>query len=671
MRDANGVVSQKEKLQNSLIFALIWPGMVNLRDPYPMIFFLRNKPDFILRGWFFLGGEPICCDPEEYELIENQTDYKRQIESLADLMHAQGSSFFAWGFKPICKKGSMRLKPGDEFWPTFPKDILLKMGFSEQHYLDAAAGDKEGKIPKSLPFMTLPAVLSPVTQNWWLYKLKYVIDRGSDGFHWDVVQETLCDVTSDYVREYFKEFLRNNFTQDELKEKLAIDDIDKFDYRRCLQYLKENNIQRKLDKLDYFYLLARLKGNKEALQKVYDEARQYARDKYGRDFIITGNHHMLTLDHLAASDMLMAWEPFNCMPSGSEKLTRWDNPIMPGQTPTRGSRIAENKWWNNIYPGKRAVIFPDHGWWPDWKAYLPEEKPDWSMDKMTAESKIEYVNWYCAESYANGNGFVFGPWMDFDGSVDKMMDFLRSHKNLLLDYEPNAQVGLIFSYSSFLAGKDRVIEPYQELEYKKTGHYLATKNIQWAMVPLFDGFVEKDLFNIEDINKYDLLILSSVVVMTQNQRDVIQQFIDEGKQVITIGDEPALDVKLNPLERLEISEVNHLFSLEELGERISEVISRKCKSNLSEENIKVIINKDSNSVVMHMINYDFDEESLKFSKKKSVKLSFESSENFKPYVKIFSLGRGDEMTILRKTGDLYEMVIPELYIWTIIKLERC
>lgn len=668
---ANGVVSQKEKLQNSLIFALNWPGIVDLNDSYSTIFFLRNKPDFILRGWFFLGAEPVCCDPEEYELIENETDYKRQIESLTDLMHAQGSSFFAMGFMPVCKKGEMKTRPNNNMWPAFPKDALLKMGFSEQQYLDAVARDEEEKIPKWLPFMARPAVLSPVVQNWWLYRLKYAIDRGSDGFHYDTVEDTLWDVTGNYVREYFKEFLRNNFTQDELKEKLAIDDIDNFDYLRHLPYLKENNMQRELNDLNYFYLLARLKGSKEAQQKISDEARQYAKEEYGRDFIITGNQHIVTLDHLAVSDMLMAWEPFSCMPSGSEKLTIgeqiWQFDIRPSQIPIKGSRIAENKWWNNIYPEKRAVIFPDKGSWP---AKGTGEEPQWSMEKMTTESKIEFVNWYAAEAYANGNGFVFAPWMDFNGSVDKTVDFLRSHKDLLLGYKPDAQVGLVFSYPSFFYDAG-VTEPYQDLEYKKTGHYLATKNIQWEMVPLFDGFVEEDSFSIKDINKYDLLILSSAAVMTQNQRDVIQQFIAEGKQqVIIIGDRPKLDVKLNPLEELKISEANHLSSLEGLTERIDEIISRRNKISLSEENIKVIVNQNSDSKVMHVINYDFDEESLRFNKKKSVRLAFESSENFKPYVKISSLERGDETTILNKTGDLYEMVIPELNIWTIIELER-
>jgi hypothetical protein len=576
---------------------------------------------------FVIGGKPDEMAPTKPNIawdicgpIATKSDVERQADCIARV-NAQGVGYMAYfGLAHIESKSSP-----EEVAAEFAKFDLD----GEGRKVDINGVPKEGDIGRYVVSTHSRAFLETVVQVF-----ENMIDAGAvavgvdEGFG-----SSGPGYSSDFHPEAvagFREFLKKNFTSAELKARWGIKDIDRFDYRKMLQSIHvvvDDTIDptRPSQMFTPEWWKERMSGHgvpfdrewqwyrHEALAEFHKElierSKAYARLK-GREWHVYIN---IYTDLGDGGNIWKLAEPLD---------------IIVGET------------WPK-YPRERLTSF--------YKNVRSRNKRFWSMDwpgqELPPRSQADngLIATFIAEAYVNGCYSRYpqklDKWPGVKAKVDPYFAFVRGNEGLFV--RPDAEIGLFYSLSNCAGTLRR--EGVNAHAYHAAARLLEDAHRSYEVIFAGnDTWVPYDL-TLEDIKSYKLIVLPHIRYMSQTQREMILDYRTNGGIIVTMG-----DIGTHNLDGAEypLTEWNNLFEkggshrhgkgriyhfadtdgcnlaehygygrkrkgkLEDL-KRFSDVLKSllppRLKTNLpSTVAVHRNVNPSNGSIVLHLLNYDYD-----------------------------------------------------------------
>jgi hypothetical protein len=458
---------------------------------------------------------------------------------------------------------------------------------------DAYIKDFDGNLVmiQDLVFMNL---MHPEFQLWLKEFIKNEIDNGVDGF---VIDETvgtsiapsLLGGFDNYSLTEFNNYLKKKYTLKELSD-MGINDINSFNYKN---WIIENNLKesygenfRELFLGEEFYNF-HLEYTNEFIYSLIKFAKNYS----NKDLIITANvdplYYPLDTKYIQELDYYTI-EHFNFY--GNE-FSRFN------------SAVPSIKYSNSL--GKHAIMLPavaDYGF----------------LNNKGKKIGSNLVNFLIAESYATNSYFMYfdieKEFMGYKFIADKDIllpyySFIRNNPKLFLNLKTNNKVGIIHPPLFFEEDMGPVSS---SIGYANS---LSILNIGY------------DFTNFNNINNYDL-ILTTGYYFSDDELNMLLKYVEKGGNLIVTDSRFArFDKNKNPRKINNLFESDgekkygngniHVF-LDYLGWKINaekdynahnilkSAILKYTNLNTAPENIDIYTYYKDESVVIHMINYNFE-----------------------------------------------------------------
>ena len=313
-----------------------------------------------------------------------------------------------------------------------------------------------------------------------------------------------------YSMEGFREYLEQKYTAEELQG-FGIDDINSFDYGDFIrqQYLStymDNrwDVPLWLDFLDYHMEFA-VKTQVDLIT----ELRAYARAQ-GKDIHFAGNtsgliHNLLPVQNVV--DYLAAEMDFGIPPEGR---------MIP------------------YYKVGASIGAP--------LLSTPMSHREQTVELMTRPDLAQLWKIYTAEAYS-ARGFVHVPsryhlfWIDEPAMATADLEELRPYYNFISDNEQfyenltsTSRTAVMFPYSSY-----RWSGRFQQSFYG-INNLLLDEHFQYDVIFAGDDNWIEDELSLEELNRYQVVILPNTRNLTDNQVDLLLSYLDSGGRVISFGD---------------------------------------------------------------------------------------------------------------------------------------
>ena len=541
-------------------------------------------------------GRVYFTDPEDWIMNGNIFAFGPIVGTNINWIHElQGHG--ARAFSNISTWNSLMAKTVDELPPEL-KDSYLK-GF-----------DGEPLYQQGILFMN---ILDPAYQSWIRNAIEGDIDGGTDGISIDEHQGTVqalwtgegpCD---EYSLNGFREFLKNKYTEAELKSQ-GVDQIDTLDYCEYIvehgyrvQY-KENRSQVPFVD-DYIHFL--YSASDAALQDLLEHARQYASQE-GRTLVFGANWQ--PLDRLDEGGI---YDQLDLFIFEHDWFPAWRNDPGYYKFPAGSPVTPEMKY--TAANGKTAVTM-----------YIIEDGRELASQGQVAGTLL--VNHQFAESYANRGHYMYFDLEDFLG-----LTFLGDRSMMRPYYE------FIRNYPETLMGLNQENSLAVLLPPHMNTANLSQK--EWAFAvsaTLSEANLQHDFIDLEAISGYEIVVANGAA-WSDEEVDKLLAFVENGGTVIAYDrtfasqDENYQDTSRSQLSGLRTNGTHTLgtgrfiFFNEDMGwqlwayqdpaekARLVDAVQRFTEADVAPEKVQVIPYTAGDRLVVHILNYDFQNQ--EFSEK--------------------------------------------------------
>ncbi len=456
--------------------------------------------------------------------------------------------------------------------------------------------------------------------DWCIQHGKKAIDAGADMIVLDEIQGNsfipLYQWSSQYTGnpapgfsdisiEAFRDYLQAKYSSTELKELYDINDINTFDLKNriasTMNYTYYNRIQ--ADPLFKDYDIFLETSNFEAKKHLIESLRSYASNQK-KEIVISANSYALGTN-----------QPFGFWPKG---LLFAD--------------LIDMFTFENTYTAVQDQTIPTfyQTKWLAWErlAYAATNSPaviiiDTKTVQEINEKNIPFFGFsnrlgiLCAEAFANKGSFVNYHFQVSSRKrnwkqVEKIHQFVMNHKEFY-NYisEPYGSVAVLFLYGEGMREHMNT--------YLGCAQALSESHIPYEVLFDGDGYYINDSISLTNLQKFPLIIIPSLLNVTNNQLVTILQYVNQGGIAIIFDGEQIGFPDANG----EVIHGNGKFYVfvEDIGKKYFETyideyrktISNaiKCYLNdtiiLSEENRKIIATpyiNENEEIIVHLVNYD-------------------------------------------------------------------
>lgn len=472
--------------------------------------------------------------------------------------------------------------------------------------------------------------------------------------------------------EGFRSYLKNNYSPIELNNLFNIDDIDSYDLKlRIAETMNlAYNERVEADSLIEFYIRYLDESNFQAKRRLIEELKSYA-TLVGKDIIIGANSYALGTNrpggfwpkglHFAELVDIFTFE--------NTYTAFFDKPI---------PKFPRNKWlaWEklaNVSTDAPAVVLIDTN----------------ALEEINTKffpifGYSDYLSILCAEAYANHGCFVnynfrlFGKAWNWKG-CRSIHEFVVENKEIYNNptYIPT-DVAILYLYGEGMHHKSDT--------YLGCAQALAESQIPFDVVFDGDGFYIDESLEISELLKYPVLVIPSVVDVTDTQVNSIKEYVELGGTAIVFDPE---ELGFEPIEgEYKYGDGLFHFILEDKGslyfqtfddtyrKYMSEVVQKYADEiiTVQDSNRKIIafpyIQKDEKRMIVHLVNYHhlgfMDIILPKFSIKiKIIKPSFNINSVYIISPDFFNKKEVE----ISENGDFIEFEVPYLRIYDVIVIE--
>jgi hypothetical protein len=529
----------------------------------------------------------------------------------------------------------------------------------------------------------------PAWQNYLKGVIERNIDCGADGIQIDEIYGTQHVIWRAkgcfcaFCMSGFRDFLKNRFTQEELKNQYGIADVDSFHYQ---QYIIDNNHTNTWKGNDMWlvplfneYHLYQKEVVQSVMKNLIAETRQYALDNYGREISYSANINDLNPSGLKFTDDLDIF-------------------------------ILEYFYKENGYPpqGKAtSVLKLAHSL--DNKTGILMTAINTNADLMKYAKTANLMKIYIAEAYS-GLGSFFVPYMisAFDEStgtspgaytadiqaISPYYQFIVNHPAFYENLSSIAKTGLLYIFSS---------DDNSGLNsFHGAGYALSDLNIQYDVIFAGDNHFLSRPLQLDTLNKYEVVILPQNQNILQTDWYTILGYLKSGGKITGWGDIDIIDDNGNRVIDTDLesfkSEGHHTYGQgifyyfkKDLGEKyllndrsygavsgFSDVLDslltqRMIRTSYSNtRNFFTYINPNNSDLFIHMINYNHDINTDSYVREDSITLTFNLPDSCK-YSRAF-LASPDFPDLISLSLDSSDrslsIIIPSLDIYNIVYLTQ-
>ena len=510
-------------------------------------------------------------------------------------------------------------------------------------------------------------ILDPAYQNYIKKATEKDIDGGTDGITVDEHQGTIqalwtgegpCD---QYSLNGFRDYLKNKYTENELKNK-GVNQINNFNY--C-QYIVENNYkaQYKNDRNkvpfidDYIHFL--YSASDSALQNLLEHARQYA-SKKGRTLIFGANWQ--PLDRL---DEAKLYDQIDLFIFEHDWFPPWRNDPKNYKFPAGSPVSPDMKYATGR--GKTAVTM-----------FIIQDAKELTSQGQSAGTLL--VNHQFAESYANRGYYMYSDLEDFLGltfmadrtTMLPYYNFIRKYPEAFTNLNQKNNLAVVFP------PRMNTANPNQK---------------EWAFAisaSLSEANLQHDFIDMEKINDYEIIVVNGNA-WSDEEVNKLLTFVKSGGTVIAYDSSFAsLDENYRNKSRSQLSELKtngthtlgkgkFIFFNKDMGwqlwayqkpaekARLVDAVKQFTKADIAPKMVQVIPYTSGNNLVVHILNYDFQNQ--KFLEKKDFQVQIQIPNGFSTNGKTMKIVSpefdGEKVVEFQRSGNVISFVVPTLRIWDV------
>ncbi len=459
---------------------------------------------------------------------------------------------------------------------------------------------------------------NPVWRGYLKKIIELQIDAGVPGIQLDECELPMTAISSGgcFCKSCMKQFtayIKERKSKGLLGPEWDGIDTETFDYG---EYLKAND-QSFPENAPFYrdYWEFQLRQVRRYFSELADHARAYAKEKYGRELLISGNFY----------NMQPAYYPIENkvdLVITEMEHTLFKQPYYyrycAGFARGKSVIIAENPY-GGIIPGLTEMLERGHGY-DLYRIFLLE------ASMYGCSMSVPYGSWM---GNTIRDAFWAPKWL-----TKTIQDFLYEHEECF-PQTPSKGAAVLYSYGSYYwrdsnkgSGANGMQDAYGSLldatasewldpELKPVPFWdviraLSDRNVQYDVVMMPDGELREDDFSPELIKDYPLLVLPDCYRITERQQEILKKYAENGGRVlaagrIAVGSSLAEELKQSgnavfvPLsEKKEEYMPRFLRAFEELYADIAPVL---CDA----ENIGIQHYEREGAVYVHLLNYRYDE----------------------------------------------------------------
>jgi len=446
------------------------------------------------------------------------------------------------------------------------------------------------------------------------------IKAGADGLHLDDHLGTAATLFSqrpgclcDFCIKRFRKYLKNRYTPEELKEK-GIEEIENFNYREIVSKVTDPSHE-KIPLFDE-YQTFQLKAAAALVKELGDLAKKLK----GKFIPISANAFGLLPHHLVDSHYLDYFVA--------------EVPHYPQEGRTPIYPIFVYKLADAL--GKPLAATAS-GW--DW-AYVKEKNLTTLVKVWIALSyafghrfMVPHRQWCFTEE--KGTHWYYGPIEEYA----PLYQFVRQNAVLFDHYEAVEQVGVLYSNLAFRRGYRAALDICE---------HLLNTNIPFGLAVAGDDWLLKRLTE-EELSRFEMILVPEPIMLKGEQKHLLDKWRAKGK-VLSWEDGK---------EKYVIQHIISTVSLES-GRNVL-VLPRK------------IPDKPDTPIVCHILNRDYNASEDKMNRQNNVtiRLSYKLFDGKKLCkAMLFSPeSKPTQLSFETRSNGVY-ITIPELTLWSVIKLDR-
>ena len=461
--------------------------------------------------------------------------------------------------------------------------------------------------------------------------IRILVDGGVDGIHIDETMtryfggrfgEGYCHSCMSGMREY----LKAKYTPEQLKEMYGIKNIEDFDL--CEKLKQDGFINRPEDHpLHKEWWLFQISAETKRFAELYGYLKSYAKEKYGKDLITTGN--VYEPEHLPSRAVEAPFIDYVMIGSGMTiRYRREGKPVEEVRMPPKYSYVPSYRMARALTPEKPVTFFVDvPGGGNLYRGLPPQVQRD-------------YVRWLFAEAYSVGAFFSVPYSHHLYGPLDicvSYAQFLKRNEGLYHDVEPCSDVAVLYSFASSIWDRTRLGgEVIHWLQYYGICEALQDMNVQYDVAFMGDGEVLPDKLTVEDLLRHKVLLVPWCYSLSNAQVKKLKEYAYRGGRLVVAGKFATLDEGGKPREKDVRSDLKDAGAvilpdldfepfLEGKEGKAVEAIRDSLKSVVGESSVHVsapfieaFLNRKGNDLHCHLVNMDYGE--YGFDEKKDVKV---------------------------------------------------
>jgi hypothetical protein len=597
-----------------------------------------TRPDWFNKVQFLQGG---------YGYIGKNTGDKDPLVPL-DVYTGQG-----WGFY-LSSGGRSDLRDEVEAWHA-RKGVYLFSGA-----VDTLYGNHSILVPESHRLMGMDGsyvnesatgckqytICSPEWRAFLKqYQLRHAIDLGAEGicldggecpyigfFDWNPIPSTFDPVTMGAFRNY----LKDRYSPGVLKTRFGIEDITRFNLGEWIKSTGRRSTWNKepLVGLGREYFGFRILETRKAYHELVSDAHDYARQTYGRNFVVSANANFGALGYYVVDEFDMFCNehyPFDKVDS---------------------------------FAATDVKAYKAIGRWP--VAVGPEPKRDGLPKAVTNMMRLAL-----ADIYASGGTVCFGknlteglgkPITTDQEVIRRYARFIVAHRELYENLSFSPQVALFDSMASRNArywSQDPKLHVDWEKNFYGTGRLLIDQNIQFDCVFAPDErFCTLPPPTLQQLQKYKVVILPHTPLLSDPDANLLLNYIKAGGRVVAMGNIGTHTPDGAPVNRPELQALQQQVGMHKFGkglfvytaaylgedyisgDRENQSVTRArfdsmlipfIQPEVKTSNVSEVyrrggatgfLYRDSGGdYILHLVNYDFNEFTDQFAAKQNVVVS--------------------------------------------------
>lgn len=442
----------------------------------------------------------------------------------------------------------------------------------------------------------------------------------------------------------FRTYLKEKYNSDQLKE-LGIDNIDTFDYRELvLKHADDVNslkIARSegevpLDK-DFHYFL--FKSDSDFFASLKEMACRLS-GRYiemGWDNVNFINNRAIYYDYLDAFFTETAYQRMGLTPYFS-----FSDLTTPGVVSVKDFKNQTN---DEFIPPEMVYIYKLSDALNKWFVPMPAP-PSWGAFKIKNMTGLLRI--WISFSYANGahfkyptKGWCYGPTSRWyyppKEEFEAVYSFIRNNKDLFDDYKAFEQIAVLYSHQN-------------STQIKYVCGQLVNLNIPFG-TPVAGDLWLSNRIKEDDIDPYELVLIPDPYSIYGDQKEIIKKW-NEKKSLIYVknGDD---------VQQLLEGRINQLISVDP-DKKIWAFPRYNPESK-------------KNPLICHLVNYDYDAIKNQNKLQEDLKISFNKQLLDGARVKAvtyYTIDKSPVKADFSIQGDIINVMVPELDLWGILKIEK-